>query len=327
MLKDCADPACAGNAACHTGCTDADGDGYCAQSGIGTIVDCNDGNAGIHPGAMDVCEDGIDHDCDGKDCDLIYTNRLGMNFKRISAGTFMMGSPEDELGREDDEILHQVTLTHDYYMQTTEVTQGQWKTVLGNNPSYFASCGDNCPVENISWNEIQNFLAQINKMGEGTYRLPTEAEWEYAARAGSDKAFANGDISAASSSCDNDPNLDAIGFYCGNSCVSYAGGYDCSATSSCSTCGTNPVSQKTPNDFGIYDMHGNVSEWCQDWYGDYPAESVSDPAGSDTGTERVVRGGSWIDDAGSLRAANRNKEAPSAEDIGFRLVVIPSEAK
>ena len=133
-------------------------------------------------------------------------------------------------------------------MQTTEVTQGQWRSVMGSNPSDFANCGNNCPVENVSWDDIQSFITAMNQRGDGTYRLPTEAEWEYAARAGSTSAFANGGISVTD--CSYDPNLDAMGWYCGNA----------SST-------THSVGGKQPNAWGLYDMHGNVWEWCQDWYG------------------------------------------------------------
>jgi len=149
-----------------------------------------------------------------------FTNPLGMTFNLIPAGTFTMGSPEDEPGRNDNETQHQVTLTQAFYMQTTEVTQGQWEAVMGENPSSFQDCGDNCPVEAVFWDDIQGFIAKMNERGEGTYRLPTEAEWEYAARAGSTTAFANGGI--PETVCGYDPNLDEMGWYCGNSDVTYS---------------------------------------------------------------------------------------------------------
>lgn len=164
-----------------------------------------------------------------------------MTFNRIPTGTFMMGSPEDEPMRDSDETQHQVTLTNSYYMQTTEVTQGQWKAVMGSNPSWFSDCGDDCPVEEVSWDDVQEFITELNKLGQGTYRLPTEAEWESAARAGSMTAFANGDITETGSGYD--PNLDAMGWY------------SCNSDSK-----THPVAQKQPNAWGLYDMHGNVWE-------------------------------------------------------------------
>ncbi|MCP4110030.1 MAG: SUMF1/EgtB/PvdO family nonheme iron enzyme [Desulfobacteraceae bacterium] len=255
-----------------------------------------------------------------------FTNSLGMTFNLISAGTFMMGSSEDELGRESDETLHQVTLMQDFYMQITEVTQGQWKAVMGSNPSYFQNCGDGCPVETVSWNDIQEFITEMNQRGEGIYRLPTEAEWEYSARAGSNTAFSNGGITETG--CGYDSNLDAIGWYCNKSCVTYAGGYDCSGWGgSCSSCGTNQVGRKQANSWGLYDMSGNVWEWCQDWYGDYPASAVTDPVGPSTGSDRVFRGGSWGGNARSCRSAGRNRSSPAdrGDYLGFRLVFSPGQ--
>jgi formylglycine-generating enzyme required for sulfatase activity len=214
-----------------------------------------------------------------------------------------MGSPFSELGKESYETQHQVTLTKSFYMQTTEVTQGQWKAVMGSNPSYFSSCGDNCPVEQVSWDDIQGFITSINKRGEGTYRLPTEAEWEYAARSGSTSAFANGRITYTS--CQLDTNLNAMGWYCGNS--SYK---------------THPVGQKQANALGLYDMHGNVEEWCSDWYNGYPASGVTDPAGPSEGSQRVIRGGHWSDYSRDCRSASRSAFRPDFRYywIGFRLL-------
>ena len=241
-----------------------------------------------------------------------YTNSLGMTFNLIPAGTFMMGSPEDELGRASGEIQHQVTITHSFYMQTTEVTQGQWAAVMGSNPSYYSQCGDNCPVEYVSWYDVQDFIAALNSRGEGTYRLPTEAEWEYAARAGSTTAFANGDITVTHYGffrCGHDPNLDAIGWYCGNSGPG----------------GKRPVAQKLPNAWGLYDMHGNVWEWVQDWYGSYPTTGITDPTGPETGSTGVIRGGYWGNPAWTCRSACRGNNMPNARInlIGFRLLRQP----
>ncbi len=232
------------------------------------------------------------------------TNSLGMTFNLIPAGTFMMGSPSYEPGRDDDETQHQVTFTQAFYMQTTEVTQDQWVAVMGSNPSGFSGCSD-CPVEQVSWNDIQTFITNLNALGEGTYRLPTEAEWEYAARAGSTTAFANGDITYTD--CTYDPNLDAMGWYC----------YNSSSTQS--------VGQKDPNDWGLYDMHGNVYEWCQDWYGAYPIVSVTDPTGPYSGSDRVIRGAGWWNSAMYCRSAYRGIEPPDfiGNVLGFRLVRNP----
>ncbi len=248
------------------------------------------------------------------------SNSLGMTFNRIPAGTFMMGSPSTEPGRDSDEVQHQVTLTNDFYMQTTEVTQKQWRDVTGTSPSYFSACGDNCPVEYVTWNDVQLFITEMNKKGEGTYRLPTEAEWEYAARAGSTTAFYNGAITYTGST-PLDPNLDAIGWYYGNSTVTY--------TPNSSGKGTHPVAQKLPNAYGLYDMSGNVWEWCQDWYGTYPTTAVTNPAGPGTGSYRVLRGGSWNLNAGYCRSAYRFSYAPSYRpgNLGFRLVLSPQVSR
>jgi formylglycine-generating enzyme required for sulfatase activity len=232
-----------------------------------------------------------------------FTNSIGMKFVLILPGTFMMGSPSDEPGRENDERQHRVTLSNGFYMQTTEVTQGQWQSIMSKNPSFFENRADNGPVETDSWHDCQEFIRSLNQR-EGTdkYRLPTEAEWEYACRAGSTAAFANGDISETG--CGHDPNLDAMGWYCGN-----AGG------------NTHPVARKNPNAWGLYDMHGNVWEWCQDWYGDYHSGNVSDPKGPSSGKCRVLRGGSWSGDAWICRSARRYGYDPdrSYYSIGFRV--------
>jgi len=229
-----------------------------------------------------------------------------MSFKLIPAGTFIMGSPPDELGREDIwETQHQVTLTKSFYMQTTEVTQGQWKAIMSSNPSYFSACGDKCPVEQVSWYDVQNFVTKMNQRGEGVYRLPTEAEWEYAARAGSTTTFANGGITNAYCS-PVDANLDAMGWYCGN-----AGSK------------THPVGQKQANAWGLFDMHGNIDEWCQDWYGGiYPTGAVTDPTAPSIGVRRVIRGGHWYNGAQSCRSAYRGSYPPEYghQSVGFRLV-------
>jgi formylglycine-generating enzyme required for sulfatase activity len=227
-----------------------------------------------------------------------------MTFRLIPAGTFVMGSPSDELGRGTSEDQYTVTISESFYMQTTEVTQGQWKAVMGNNPSSFDSCGLNCPVEYISWEEAEDFIMTLNAMGEGSYTFPTEAQWEYAARAGSNKAFANGDISDTTT----DSNLDVMGWYDSNS-------------------GSTPhaVAQKQPNAWGLYDMHGNVWEWCHDWYGSYPDISVTDPGGPSSGSNRVLRGGGWGSYAQNCRSAKRSYNSPGyrSGNIGLRLSRTP----
>jgi formylglycine-generating enzyme required for sulfatase activity len=221
----------------------------------------------------------------------------GATFVLIPAGTFMMGSPDDEKGRDKDESpQHQVTISRPFYMQTTEVTQGQWQKVMGNNPSHFGNCGDNCPVELVSWNDAQEFIRKLNDM-EGTdkYRLPTEAEWEYAARAGTTTRYYAGD---------SENDLLKTGWYVLNS-----GGK------------TRPVGKKPPNAWGLYDMLGNVWEWCQDWLGNYPSGSVVDPEGPSSGFQRVWRGGGWSGYSAGSRTANRFKGRPEQRVFitGFRL--------
>ncbi|VVS94129.1 bifunctional serine/threonine-protein kinase/formylglycine-generating enzyme family protein [Desulfoluna spongiiphila] len=221
------------------------------------------------------------------------TNSLGMEFVYIKPGTFLMGSPLGESGRSNDETQHRVTLSTGYYLQATEVTQGQWKAVMGSNPSRFKNCGDECPVEKVSWEDAQEFIRKLNaREGGNRYRLPTEAEWEYGCRGGSDAPYANG------------MRLLSPGWYDDNSGSK-----------------THPVAQKDPNAWGLYDMPGNVYEWCQDWYGSYPTGHVTDPVGPSSGSNRVIRGGSWGDYARNCRSANRRSCSPSyrSHGLGFRV--------
>lgn len=232
------------------------------------------------------------------------TNTFGMKFVSIPAGTFMMGSPVDEPGRADDEGLHRVTISKPFYIQTTEVTQAQWKNVMGDEPSNFRDCGD-CPVELVSWEEAQKFIQRLNQV-EGTekYRLPTEAEWEYASRAGTATPFHTG--------------------YC---ISTDQANYDGNKPISCCPSGKNrqkpaKAGGLPPNPWGVYDMNGNVWEWCQDWKGAYPTGHVTDPKGPSSGNARVLRGGSWLDDAKNLRSARRFSYPPNYHDydIGLRVV-------
>ena len=256
-----------------------------------------------------------------------FFNTLSMEFVYIKPGSFMMGSPSSDPGHESNELQHKVTLTKGFYMQTTEVTQGQWKAVMGNNPSRFKNCGDNCPVERVSWNDMQAFIRKLNrKEGTNRYRLPTEAEWEYAARAGSTTAFANGGISGLHLSPDS--NLDAMGWYGINSYVSYSGCDDLSEWIGHNCAGPNPVAMKQPNAWGLYDMHGNVLEWCQDRFAEnYPVSSVIDPTGPSSGPWRVLRGGGWNYIASWCRSAHREANEPGGHRNcdGFRLVLSPGQ--
>lgn len=255
----------------------------------------------------DIIDNANDKDNDIVGGDII--NSLGMTFVYIEPGTFMMGSPEDELGRDNDEMQHEVTLTEGYYMQTTPVTQGQWETVMGNNPSIYPDCGDDCPIGNVSWNMAQDFIGQLNALEDtDRYVLPTEAQWEYAARAGSNTAFANGQITNIL----DDPVLEGMGWYMYNSEGS-----------------VQFVAQKDPNAWGLYDMHGNVWEWVADWYGSYPSSAVIDPIAPtpESAIFRVVRGGSYTSLARHCRSANREKfpHDYSGHGVGFRLVRLPDQ--
>ncbi len=223
----------------------------------------------------------------------------------VAPGSFMMGSPESETGRFDRETQHRVTLTKGFWLGKYEVTQGQWKSVMGSNPSGFK--GDNLPVENVSWNDCQEFIRKVNAEAErqfgGEARLPTEAEWEYACRAGSTTAYSWGNaLNGDKANCD--------------------GNYPCGTTEKgrylARTC---PVGSYAPNAWGFYDMHGNVWEWCNDWYGAYPGGSVTDPSGPASGDSRVLRGGCWNDSARYCRSANRSRINPGYRDggSGFRL--------
>jgi formylglycine-generating enzyme required for sulfatase activity len=227
-----------------------------------------------------------------------------MEFVLIQPGTFLMGSPESEEGRHHDEILHEVTLTKPYYLQTTPVTQEQWQAVMGDNPSYFQ--GAHLPVERVSWDDVQQFIQRLNQRSEGTYRLPTEAEWEYAARAGTSTPFGIGngvDIDSTQA------NFNGKYPYGKNKQGVYRER-------------TTPVKSFAPNGWGLYDMHGNVCEWVQDWFGEYPEGEETDPQGTQLGCIRVSRGGGWYSYARNARSAIRYLNSPGIRGyyIGFRLV-------
>jgi formylglycine-generating enzyme required for sulfatase activity len=236
----------------------------------------------------------------------VRTRQTGIVLRLIPAGTFMMGSPTREAGRDSDETQHKVTLTHAFYCGKFEVTQGQWQQVCGNNPSGLASADVDSPVETVSWEDCQAFvkaLCEAEGVLEGTYQLLTEAEWEYACRAGSTTAYGFGD---------SDSVLGQYGWYSGNSEGQ-----------------THPVGAAQPNAFGLYDMHGNVWEWCQDWYGEYPSGPQTDPTGPASGEARVARGGSWGDDAPFCRSALRNYAGADegAHYLGLRIArrIAPSK--
>lgn len=229
-----------------------------------------------------------------------FTNSLGMKFVWIPPGTFMMGSAKTEKERKDDEIQHRVTLTRGYYMGVYTVTQAQWTQIMGKNPSKFD--GANLPVEQVDWNECQEFLKKLRELDKKPYRLPTEAQWEYACRAGTTTPFYFGQTLTT----------DQANF---NGKYTYGDGKKGIYREK-----TMPVGSFPPNAWGLYDMHGNVWQWCQDMFDNYPKESVVDPLGT-TGENRVIRGGSWIDNPLECRSAYRGGSKPTLRHslVGFRV--------
>ena len=215
----------------------------------------------------------------------------GMEFVWVPAGEFRMGSKSSE-GYNDERPVTQVRISQGFYLGKYEVTQAQWQAVMGSNPSRFDEYGPDCPVEMVSWDDVQEFIRRLNaRSGGARYRLPTEAEWEYAARAGT--------------TGDRYGNLGAIAWYEDNS-----GDH------------THPVGQKAPNAWGLHDMLGNVWEWVGDWYGDYPGGEVTDPRGPASGSQRVNRGGGWYGIARYCRASDRDLNSPGHRGLrlGFRLL-------
>ena len=232
----------------------------------------------------------------------ISVNGVEFAFRWCPPGTFMMGSPESEDGRFDDETQHQVTLTKGFWMLETEVTQKQWIAVMGEKPRYFK--GDDFPVYCVLWNECQDFCKKCTQLGLPV-QLPTEAQWEYACRAGSTTAYFWGNaLNGDKANCD--------------------GRYPCGMrTKGIYVKKPTPVGSYAPNAWGLYDMHGNVSEWCADWYAkDYPSGSVTDPVGPSGGSLRVVRGGSCIISARECRSARRGSchSQSATGDLGFRVL-------
>ena len=222
-------------------------------------------------------------------------------FVLIPGGSFEMGSTN---GGSDERPVHTVNITKPFYIQKTEVTQEQWRDVMGSNPTNFPGCGDNCPVDGVGWDDIQEFLSLLNTAEPGkNYRLPTEAEWEYAARAGTTGDYGGNGV------------LDDMGWYGGNGGGGNAGD------------GTHPVAQKQPNAWGLYDMHGNLWEWVQDWYSAtyYVLSPLNDPTGPVTGSPKVLRGGGWSIGRGAARSASRNQSVPNgaSRNHGFRLARTP----
>ncbi len=227
----------------------------------------------------------------------------------IPAGTFTMGSPQSEIDALNEQNQttwyseegpqHQVTIRKPFYIGKYEITQAQWQAVMGNNPSYFSGKSKS-PVERVYWKDCQTFITQLNQLGQGTFRLPTEAEWEYACRAGTTTRFYWGDDSGYS-------QIGQYAWYGDNAGQTQEAGF------------------KLPNAWGLHDMSGNVWEWCQDWYGSYSPNAQNDPTGAENGSFRVVRGGSWGNRAWDCRSAIRMALYPDASEnyIGFRVARNP----
>ena len=232
-----------------------------------------------------------------KDPPKHHMNSLGMKFVWIPPGTFMMGSPKDEKFREEDEIQHKVTLTKGFYMGIHLVTQEQWQVVMGDNPSHFKG-EKNLPVDTVSWNDCQEFIKKLWGKDKKPYRLPSEAEWEYSCRAGTKTPFHFGETISTEQANYNGNHI-------------YGGGKKGKRREKTTPLGTYPA-----NAFGLYDMHGNLWQWCQDWLGDYPQKAVVDPRGPEQGDDRVLRGGSWGDYPWGCRSASRNGHVPGLRHNG-----------
>ena len=223
-------------------------------------------------------------------------NGINIEMVKVEAGSFDMGAtPEMENPWEDEKPVHRVTLTNNYYVGKYEITQALWQAVMGSNPSHFK--GDALPVEQVSWKDCQKFITKLNRLTGKNFRLPTEAEWEYAARGG---------------------NKSRGYRYSGSNTIDDVAWYENDALSQ-----THPVGTKQPNELEIYDMTGNVMEWCQDWYGSYSSSPQVNPTGAASGSYRVVRGGGWSDSARGCRTSDRNLTSPGGRfsNLGLRLVL------
>ena len=227
-----------------------------------------------------------------------YANGVHFEMVRVEGGTFTMGATAEQ-GNDayaDENPVHEVTLSS-YCIGKTEVTQALWQAVMGVNPSGFK--GANLPVEQVSWNDCQEFIAKLNALTGKAFRLPTEAEWEFAARGGNKS---QGFMYSGSNTVDD------VAWY-----------FDTSSST------THPVATKAPNELGIYDMSGSVYEWCNDWYSRsyYTSESQTNPTGPDSGSNRVWRGGSWAGDARACRVSNRSSKDPTYRGnyLGLRLAL------
>ena len=232
-------------------------------------------------------------------------NGVSFNMIAVKGGTFTMGATSEQGSDayDDEKPTHQVTLS-DYCIGETEVTQELWQAVMGSNPSYFTGNLQR-PVEYVTWNDCQEFIKKLNQLTGKTFRLPTEAEWEYAARGGSQSQGYK---------------------YAGSNTLGDVGWYDVNSYNKGSShpdYGTHPVGQKQANELGLYDMSGNVGEWCQDWYDSYSSSPQTNPTGPSSGSNRVSRGGCWINGARYCRVSNRSRSTPAygSGHLGLRLAL------
>ena len=235
---------------------------------------------------------------------ILLPDSTALEMVYIPAGTYMMGSPTDELSRHNDEgPLRKVTISKGFYLGKYELTQAQWKAITGSNPSVFRNVqqAEDHPVDNVSWNDAHDYIAKLNTLNLGAFRLPTEAEWEYACRAGTSTRYYWGADSS-------DQQV-----------YNYAWAFPQSEGRS------HPVGLKKPNAWNLYDMCGNVWEWCQDWRtSSYSTSDTVDPTGTPVGTKKIYRGGSWFNKPSTLRSANRNGHPPDTgggANSGFRLLM------
>ena len=242
---------------------------------------------------------------------IFWPDPTQIKMVRIPPVTYVMGSPESEPDRYDNETLHAVKITKAFYMSATPVTQAQWRAVMGTNPGSFK--GDDLPVDSVTWDDAISFCQKLSTRDHKKYRLPTEAEWEYACRAGTTTEYSTGNGIAA---------LNKAGWYTLNSTYFPTQSWLFSSKSTITGRGTHPVAEKAANAWGLYDMHGNVWQWCSDWHSDYTGDAEN-PAGPPHGKYRALRGGSWANHALNSRSAYRYYLGQDVRlnIVGFRVVL------